>query len=191
MNRCWICTEAANTSDIASDMILVVCRRCGEYTISGSLAASASTLRSPEQARLSGWCRHRKIHNHAAPKFTEYSLQAVLAALPNPTPTQRADYLLVGLAALHPTPGEAITYDLSYDYSMAYAKTPAEGRLHLAALDELTLEVHVGHSRAPICEALIDCWCSIDRPADINNAQTTLDNAVRIFVGNYIEVFGT
>lgn len=140
-HHCWIC-NADLLGDLPIDGI-VHCDTCGPYKISATQAASRFPIDDSERYRFSYWCKRQKLDGRAPLAINEYNIGEIVASLPYPDPSERADILLSSLAKLHPFPGDDFRIDIGREYSLACARNKAELGFHLAALQNAHFLEHV------------------------------------------------
>jgi len=136
MKKCWMCD-----ADFAADWprdgegYNVDCRTCGKYWISVMLAATPLPLPDEERYRLSYWNRQRTLDRRDPVELSRPVIEAIVAQLPNPRPSQKPDLLLVSLVELQPFAGHVgpLT-DLWRDRSLGCARDPKEFEFLLRAL---------------------------------------------------------
>jgi len=125
-SKCWICAQPLSPVSVPSEPIDVNCPRCGAYTISGSQHASTFPLPDSERYRLSYWNRQRRLEGRERFNLTRYTIEAVIAQLPNPAIHEKPDVLLVSLSRQYPKPGARFQYEGVKDYPLACARDQSE-----------------------------------------------------------------
>lgn len=132
---CWICAgEFAQPWPREGEWIVLDCRACGEYRISGTLYATAFPLPDSERYRVSFRLKRATLEGRRPPDLTAHTFPALIAALPTLRTHEKAGLLIVSLALAHPDPGKYIRFDEVRDYSLAGAKNSDEARFFVGAL---------------------------------------------------------
>jgi hypothetical protein len=136
-HHCWICA-----GDLAGDKPsdgVIDCTTCGRYKISPSQAASTFPLPESERYRFSHWGKLQTLDGREPPLIDSANIKDIVANLPSPDPSDRADIFISSLAKLHPFPGADFRIDPDREKSLACARDRAEVSFHLAALQDAKL----------------------------------------------------
>ena len=134
---CWICAgDFAEPWPRAGDLISVDCTTCGRYRITGSMFASRFPLPGSERHRMSFWCKRRQLEGRDPPDLSSYTIDAVVAQLPNHPTHAKPDLLLVSLTLRSPVPGQYIKIDDWRERSLACARDQSELNFFLRCLIE-------------------------------------------------------
>jgi Nucleoside 2-deoxyribosyltransferase len=135
-SKCWICAQPLNQVSVPGEIISVDCPRCGPYTISGSQHASAFPLLDSERYRLSYWNRRRHLEGREPVTLTPYTIEAIVAQLPNPPIHEKPDILLALLSRQRPKAGDYFQLDYARDYPLACASDSREAQYFQKCLIE-------------------------------------------------------
>jgi hypothetical protein len=131
---CWICkARFADPWQMAGDNLVVECSTCGPYYLSLS-QRSRPPLPDSERYRLSHWNRMRQVEGREPVAISSYTLEGILASLPNPATHEKRGILLRALTQLHPVPGEVFKIFPDRDYPLACARGLDEFEFHLQGM---------------------------------------------------------
>lgn len=135
---CPLCGAGASfttASGDASPLLGVECPRCGSYRISGQHAVELVEARNAGRAdgafpadrlhAVSGYIREMTILGHGGVLLRPESVGAMIAAAPRAVP-DRADRLLLNLAALSRYAGDRIELAYEHDYVLSYSRHGGE-----------------------------------------------------------------
>jgi hypothetical protein len=132
---CWICRgQFAMPFLEEGDTFVVDCCNCGDYKISKSLRASRLTLPDSERYRFSFWGKQQQLEKREPPVLSSYTIDGILAGLPDPTEHGKPDILLRSLSLLHPKPSKTFTIDTFRQWSLAAARDMDELAFHVRTL---------------------------------------------------------
>jgi hypothetical protein len=132
---CWICRgEFGAPFAEEGDNFVVDCCNCGDYKISKSLRASRLMLPDSERYRFSFWGKQQQLERRQPPILNSYTIDGVIAGLPDPPEHAKPDILLRSLSLLHPKSGKTFTIDTFRQWSLAAARDMDELGFHVRTL---------------------------------------------------------
>ncbi|MEA3141899.1 MAG: hypothetical protein QOK23_4068 [Gammaproteobacteria bacterium] len=132
---CWICRgQFGAPFPEEGDNFIVDCCNCGDYKISKSLRASRLMLPDLERYRFSFWQMQQQLERRQLPILNSYTIDGILAGLPNPPEHAKPGILLRSLSLLHPKPGKTFTIDTFRQWSLAAARDMDEMAFHVRTL---------------------------------------------------------
>lgn len=126
---CPICDSPATRREndpTCRDATLVDCLHCGNFALSGSLAATLARARveDPDAAAKLSHAVRRASETSDRPLLTTQTFAAVLKQ-PLPRPREQADLLVRWLAEHVPGPGEAVRIEYATHGAIVGARSPA------------------------------------------------------------------
>jgi len=115
------------------DAFDIDCRRCGPFTISGTLYAIRKI--PPElKPHLSAYTRQCKEVNEHPEMLSTYNLESLARRIAQIPPSQKPDMLLSIIGTRSPYPGATVSFSPEHDYPLLQAMNPQEAIFHLKAL---------------------------------------------------------
>src|ERR1700693_2011365 len=125
VENCPLCKKTAHTSSAGTDEVGWRCRRCGEFSVTGT-GAGIGFLADRERTRLS-WLTRRQYDSDRRVRFDSAGLFDLLRAAPNPTsPLDSVDELLRLVESRYVSQDQAIRIELEDDYPAILAQSPSE-----------------------------------------------------------------
>lgn len=132
---CWVCRgEFAAPFPEEGDNFVVDCCNCGDYRISKSLRSSRLNLPDLERYRFSFWQKQQQLEKREPPILNSYTIEGILAGLPDPPEHAKPNILLRSLSLLHPKASKTFTIDTFRQWSLAAARDMDELAFHVRTL---------------------------------------------------------
>lgn len=115
------------------DAFDIECRRCGPFTVSGTLYA-ISKIPPELKSQLSAYTRQCKENGQHPEMFSTYNLESIAKRVGTIPPDKKPDRLLAVAAKRSDHPGAAAPFSPEWDYPLIQGKNPQEAIYHRQAL---------------------------------------------------------
>jgi hypothetical protein len=128
-DKCIVCDAPITTVNFRFGVREFHCKVCGSYLADEELATDGldrDAVPAEKRHLLQAWIKRRPIEGLPPPRLTDKTCADAIAEIPQYSPAEKADQLLLAYGSLCKFPGGSCNQDFELDYPYAFARDARE-----------------------------------------------------------------